>query len=575
MRIAIVGTYNAGIDLVSAALNQLGVHFGQPYQENQLDTVPLAYRLRRWWNEPHLVASISAMARRSQLARWVQKLEESANVEESANLVAAAHPLLTLCLDDLKAAWGPNIRFLWCRRRSDQPHETSAVERTANWPELERMQATLNHALNSFFTTEPYFEIDVDQLFREPDRNLKKIAAFLEMQLPGQQERDVARWIESKRTPQKTHEVRPNSTAHSNHDVRPSKIVATILSGNSESLIEPAIQSVLEWVDEICLIDTGIRDNTVHIARIIAGEKFSLWTFPWCNDFAAARNSALQVADERQATWAMTLDTDERLEFPGFRDKGQLLQALESRSEVNAWMIPTRDGSYVKERFVRLPTGLRWQGRTHEALVGTTPAERKVLCGSLFWEAAKSAEDFGHKLQRDLCILLDEIEANPLTSRWWYYLGQTYEGMQQYRQAVQAFDQCIRLDDWADESSWACYLAARCLVSIKEYREAEEYCALGMSRKPNMAELPWLAGWCCFQRGAVAEAITWSQLAITLAQNSAARNEATFKYLAAWYEAPYDVLRYAYQRLDAPQLAQNAEFNFENSRAVRLKLYEG
>ena len=238
-------------------------------------------------------------------------------------------------------------------------------------------------------------------------------------------------------------------------------------------------------------------------------------------------------------------------------------------------MVPTRDGSYVKERFVRLPTRLQWQGRTHEALVGTTLAERKVLGGSLFWEVAKSSRDLEFKLQRDLCILLDETEACPLTARWWYYLGQTYEGLQRYRQAVQAFEQCIRIDDWADESSWACYLAARCLVAIREYREAEEYCALGMSRKSTMAELPWLAGWCCFQRGAVAEAIAWSQLAITLAQNAIARSEATFRYLPAWYEAPYDVLRYAYQRLDAPQFAQQAEVDFESAQAVRLKLIEG
>ena len=153
-------------------------------------------------------------------------------------------------------------------------------------------------------------------------------------------------------------------------------------------------------------------------------------------------------------------------------------------------MIPTRDGSYVKERFVRLPARMRWQGRTHEALVGSTTAERNVLPGCLFWEDAKSPVAFEQKLQRDLQILLNETETHPLCARWWYYLGQTYEGMQEYRQAVHAFEKCIRIDDWADESSWACYLASRCLVAIKEFREAEEYCALGMSRKPTMAELP-------------------------------------------------------------------------------------
>ncbi len=355
-------------------------------------------------------------------------------------------------------------------------------------------------------------------------------------------------------------------------EARPAKIVATILSGNSESIIESALQSILNWVDEVCLIDTGIADNTVQRCRTIAREKLTLCSFPWCENFAAARNAALRIADERSATWAMTLDTDERIEFPGYRTRKDLLNALNAYPDVMSWMIPAQDGSYVKERFVRMPTQLQWHGRTHEALYGATRTQRKVLDGCSFWEVAKSPTELERKLQRDLVILLEETAANPLSARSWFYLGQTYEGMQQYRSAVQAFDQCIRLDDWADESSWACYSAARCLVALREYRKAEEFCALGMSRKPTMAELPWLAGWCCFQRGAVADAIAWSKISIGLGRNMKARNDATFRYMTAWYEGPYDVLRYAYQRIDEIQLSRQAEVDFHNMQAQRQNL---
>ncbi len=404
----------------------------------------------------------------------------------------------------------------------------------------------------------------------EPNPHAKEAANCLG--IPPPQERGVVPSIEEQRSCTAKSERCQLQPLTPSQDARPSKIVATILSGNSESIIEPALQSVVDWVDEVCLIDTGITDDTVQRCRTIAREKLTLRSFPWCNDFAAARNEALRIALERGATWAMTLDTDERIEFPGYRSQVQLLKDLESSSEVVSWMLPAQDGSYVKERFVRIPTHLQWRGRTHEALFGATLAERKVLDGGSFWEAAKSPEEHDRKLQRDLVILLEETTASPRTARNWFYLGQTYEGLQQYRQAVEAFDRCIRLDDWADESSWACYMAARCLVALNEYREAEEYCALGMSRKPTMAELPWLAGWCCFQRGAITDAITWSQISIGLAQNTRARIEATFRYMPAWYEGPYDVLRYAYLRLDAPQLSRQAEVDYQNTQVARLKL---
>jgi hypothetical protein len=49
------------------------------------------------------------------------------------------------------------------------------------------------------------------------------------------------------------------------------RLAATILSGNSEGLIADAIQCVRDWVDRILLIDTGITDGTVAVAREAPG----------------------------------------------------------------------------------------------------------------------------------------------------------------------------------------------------------------------------------------------------------------------------------------------------------------
>lgn len=351
----------------------------------------------------------------------------------------------------------------------------------------------------------------------------------------------------------------------------PSCIVATILCGNAESIIEPAILSIRDWVDAICLIDTGCTDGTLAKAASVAQGRSSRIAFKWCGDFSKARNAALAAAEYLHATWALTLDTDERLDFTGYATKHQLLETLDSETGVRAWMVPTADKSYVKERFIRVPTTLRWQGRTHEALMGATDHQRRLLRGCHFREVAKSPEAFQIKFARDLDILLDETKSQPENPRWWYYLGQTYEGLQQHRQAIDAFHRCVSLNGWPDESSWACFCAARCLVALHEYREAEEFCQIGRARKPSAPELPWMIAWCCFQRSAWTDAVTWANRAIELGDRKSDENWLGFRYTPAWYEAPYDVLRYAYRQLEIHELANRAAMNFQLAKNLRLR----
>src|SRR6187401_2694488 len=87
------------------------------------------------------------------------------------------------------------------------------------------------------------------------------------------------------------------------------KIASTTLTGNSSGVIADALRSVVDWVDYCLVVDTGITDDTLDVARQVAGSKLVVRSFPWQDDFAAARNFALQAAAELGAAWAVTLDT--------------------------------------------------------------------------------------------------------------------------------------------------------------------------------------------------------------------------------------------------------------------------
>ncbi|WP_254509703.1 glycosyltransferase [Anatilimnocola floriformis] len=350
-------------------------------------------------------------------------------------------------------------------------------------------------------------------------------------------------------------------------------IVATILSGNSSAIVAEAVHSVLQHVDLVLLIDTGITDDTLEVAERIAGEKFRCEVFPWQNDFAAARNFSLAAAAKHGGTWALTVDTDERVHFPGYLDCESLRQELDSRPEVLVWLVPAEAGDYTKERLIRVPATLEWHGPTHEAFVGVEEQQRQVLTGCSFWELAKSAEDFERKLLRDRSILERQCELQPDDGRWWYYLGQTHEGLHDLPAAIAAFRRCGEVDAWQEEAAWAYFKAASCLSQLERHREAIECCALGMTHDNSLAELPWLAAFSCQRLGENRKAEWWAEMAILLGNYEgleAGASRVGFRHLPAWYEGPFDVLRVALAELGDERGAASAELN--HNRALQRRL---
>lgn len=90
-------------------------------------------------------------------------------------------------------------------------------------------------------------------------------------------------------------------------------IMAITMSENSSEVIADALQSAVEWVDRIVLLNTGITDKTMNIAKKTAGSKLIIKNMTWPGSFADARNKALQIAAALGGSWGVFLDTDERL----------------------------------------------------------------------------------------------------------------------------------------------------------------------------------------------------------------------------------------------------------------------
>ncbi len=136
------------------------------------------------------------------------------------------------------------------------------------------------------------------------------------------------------------------------------RLSVCMITKNEEANLARCLRSVQKLANEIVVVDTGSTDSTVQIAKSF-GAKVGF--FEWTNDFAAARNMALDLASE---AWALSIDADERL-------------AEESQRAVRVSMC---DPSCQFVPLVRSPSGgqafantrlfpregARWHGAMHE-----------------------------------------------------------------------------------------------------------------------------------------------------------------------------------------------------------------
>ncbi|MDD2373005.1 MAG: glycosyltransferase family 2 protein, partial [Syntrophomonadaceae bacterium] len=76
---------------------------------------------------------------------------------------------------------------------------------------------------------------------------------------------------------------------------------------DEESCIKRCLDSVINLVDEIIIVDTGSTDKTIEICRSYNAQVFH---YSWNNNFAEARNFGL---DKVTGDWVLWLDADEEV----------------------------------------------------------------------------------------------------------------------------------------------------------------------------------------------------------------------------------------------------------------------
>jgi len=130
---------------------------------------------------------------------------------------------------------------------------------------------------------------------------------------------------------------------------------------NEAAFLDACLQSLDGQIDSIYVTDTGSTDDSIAVAR---SHNAVIRSFPWCNDFARARNASIaEVAED----WIITLDADDL--FP----PGEAAR-LRTHLEANACAATVRyavQSGYTSVRawkILRNRRGAHFEGSIHESL---------------------------------------------------------------------------------------------------------------------------------------------------------------------------------------------------------------
>ena len=91
---------------------------------------------------------------------------------------------------------------------------------------------------------------------------------------------------------------------------------------NEEANLPACLESVRDLFHEVIVVDTGSTDRTKEIAASFGARVFD---FPWVDNFAAARNAAL---DHATGDWIFWMDADDRLDEVNRRKLSERLAGL-------------------------------------------------------------------------------------------------------------------------------------------------------------------------------------------------------------------------------------------------------
>ena len=224
------------------------------------------------------------------------------------------------------------------------------------------------------------------------------------------------------------------------------KISQAMIVKNEEKNIERALSWGKGVVSEQIVVDTGSTDRTVEIAKKMGAE---VYFFPWQDDFSLAKNFAISKC---RYPWIAMLDADESFSEQDAKKIKDYIALVEKDPKVHGLRTAIADidtnGQVVSldstVRLFRNREDIRYRRAIHEQLCLTNGEDfRPANCGNnlTVLHTGYQAEVLSKKLKenRNINLLLKELEKNPEEFDLYVYLGMEYAFRKKWKEAIMQY----------------------------------------------------------------------------------------------------------------------------------------
>lgn len=227
------------------------------------------------------------------------------------------------------------------------------------------------------------------------------------------------------------------------------RVSACLIVKNEAANLPRCLRSLQGIVDEIVVVDTGSTDESVEIAQSFGAV---IGHFAWRNDFAQARNAALDLAT---GDWALWIDADEELDAAS----AAAFRKAVVRPHIGGFDIEIvnltddrPDGGRILHypmRLFRLDPRIRFTGAVHEQIQPSVsalglPWSRLEGARMIHYGYRPSALADGAKLARTRTMLEDAVRENPRDGFQWFNLANAHLTESNAPAAEQAAREALR-----------------------------------------------------------------------------------------------------------------------------------
>jgi glycosyltransferase involved in cell wall biosynthesis len=265
------------------------------------------------------------------------------------------------------------------------------------------------------------------------------------------------------------------------------KIVLILMVKNEERILKRCLEAVEHVVDAFCIHDTGSTDKTVQIAEeFLETHKGCVTVSKWKN-FGYNRTRSFREAQvyvhkglnwDLKDTYGLLLDAD-MVFVPGtLRD-----QPLDGPG----YTMVQLNGSleYSNTRLVRMDYSWNCKGVTHEYWDGPTTNLPKSVC---YIDDRNDGGCKSDKFERDARLLEQGLKDEPGNVRYLFYLGQTYNCLQRYKESIQMYKKRIGAGGWDEEVWYSHYMIGENYHRLGNIPKFEEWMLRAHAFRPSRAE---------------------------------------------------------------------------------------